>query len=245
MDSDPQPRYSRILLKLSGEVLAGSAAFGIDPNSIDSVCRQIKGIYDLGLEIAIVIGGGNIFRGLSASEIGMDRVRADGMGMLATVINSLALQDHLENLGVITRVMSAVRIDSFVEPYIRRRAVRHLEKRRVIMLAGGTGNPYFSTDTAAALRASEVNAEVVLKATKVDGVYSDDPLESPDAEFYPRLDYMDVVQKDLKFMDLTAITLCRESGIPIIVFDMYEPDNLKKAVMGEQVGTIISGRDNL
>jgi uridylate kinase len=243
MDSDPQPRYRRILLKLSGEVLAGSASFGIDFDSIDSVCRQIKEVSDLGLEIAVVIGGGNIFRGLGASEIGMDRVRADGMGMLATVINSLALQDHLENLGVHTRVMSAVRIDSFVEPYIRRRAMRHLEKGRVVILAAGTGNPYFSTDTAAALRASEVDADVVLKATKVDGVYSDDPLKDPDAEFHPRLNYMDVMRKDLKFMDLTAITLCRDSNIPIIVFDMYKSGNLKKVVAGEKVGTLISDSD--
>jgi len=243
MDPDPQPKYHRILLKLSGEVLAGSEASGIKTDLIDSVCDQIREVYELGLEIAIVIGGGNIFRGLNASEMKMDRVRADAMGMLATVINSLALQDRLENLGVFTRVMSAVRIDSFAEPYIRRRAVRHMEKRRLVIFAAGTGNPYFSTDTAAALRASEVDAEVILKATKVDGVYSDDPMKNPEATFYPRLTYMDIVQNELRAMDLTAVTLCKDNDIPIVVFNMYKPGNLKKVVMGEKVGTLISGSD--
>lgn len=240
MDSGPHPKYHRIVLKLSGEVLAGPGSFGIDPASIDSISDQIKEIKDLGLEIAVVIGGGNIFRGLSALKTGMDRVSADGMGMLATVINAMALQDRLERLGVFTRVMSATRIDSFAEPYIRRRAIRHLEKGRTVIFAAGIGNPYFSTDSAAALRASEIDADIILKATKVDGVYSDDPAKNPDAAFYPELSYMDVVQKELKVMDLTAITLCKDNKIKIIVFDIYNPNNLKRIVMGEKVGTTIS-----
>lgn len=240
MDPDQQPKYRRILLKLSGEILAGSNSFGIESESLDSVCAHIKEIKDLGPEISIVIGGGNIFRGLHASETGMDRGSADNMGMLATVINAIALQDRFESLGVRTRVMSAVRIESFVEPYIRRRAIRHLEKGRLVILAAGTGNPYFSTDSAAALRASEIGADIILKATKVDGVYSDDPMKNPNAEFYPRLSYMDVVKKELKVMDLTAITLCKDNNIPIIVFNMYKPGNLKRIVEGEQIGTIIS-----
>jgi len=239
MDSDPQPRYRRILLKLSGEVLAGSKSFGIESESIDSVCYQIKEIKGLGVEIAIVIGGGNIFRGLNASKDGMDRVSADGMGMLATIINSLALQDRLEHVGVPTRVMSAIRVESFAEPYIRRRAIRHLEKGRSVIFAAGTGSPYFSTDTAAALRASEIRAEILLKATKVGGVYSEDPLENPSAFFHPRLSHRDVMQMELRVMDLTAITLCKENQIPIIVFDMFQPGNLKKVVLGEKIGTII------
>jgi uridylate kinase len=227
-------------LKLSGEALVGSQSFGIDLDTIEYICAQIKEIKDLGLEIGIVVGGGNIFRGVAASRTGMDRVTADNMGMLSTVINSLALQDKLEQLGIFTRVMAAVNIESFAEPYIRRRAIRHMEKGRLVILAAGTGNPYFTTDTAAALRAMEVDAEVLLKATRVDGVYSADPEKTPDALFYQRLSYMEVVQNELEVMDLTSVTLCKNNGIPVIVFNINKAGNLKKVVMGEPVGTVIS-----
>jgi len=240
MESDRRPRYHRILLKLSGEALVGSQSFGIDLNTIEYICAEIKEIKDLGLEMGIVVGGGNIFRGVAASRTGMDRVTADNMGMLSTVINSLALQDKLEQLGIFTRVMAAVNIESFAEPYIRRRAIRHMEKGRLVILAAGTGNPYFTTDTAAALRATEVDAEVLLKATRVDGVYSADPEKTPDALFYPRLSYMEVVQKELEVMDLTSVTLCKNNGIPVIVFNINKAGNLKKVVMGEPIGTVIS-----
>jgi uridylate kinase len=240
MDNGRQPKYHRILLKLSGEALVGSKEFGIDIKTIDYICGQIKEIKDLGLEIGIVVGGGNIFRGVAASRTGMDRVTADNMGMLSTVINSLALQDKLEQLGIYTRVMAAVNIQSFAEPYIRRRAIRHMEKGRLVILAAGTGNPYFTTDTAAALRAMEVNAEILMKATKVDGVYSADPMTTSDARFFSRMSYMDVVKEELGVMDLTSITLCKDNHIPVIVFNVNIPGNLKKAVMGEDIGTIIS-----
>ncbi len=240
MESDPQPKYRRILLKLSGEILAGSKSFGIESKSFDYVCSQVKEIAEIGSQIAIVIGGGNIFRGLHAADTGMDRVNADKMGMLATVINAIALRDGLENVGLTARVLSAVRIDAFVEPYTRARAARQLEKGRIVILAAGTGNPFFSTDTAAALRASELQADIIFKATKVDGVYSEDPVKNPDAEYYPELSFMDVVNKDLKVMDLTAVTMCRDNKIPILVFDMHNPGSLKRAAKGEKFGSLIS-----
>jgi uridylate kinase len=241
-DSFPsrRPRYHRILLKLSGEALIGSQPFGIDIKTIEYICNQIKEIKELGLEIGIVVGGGNIFRGLSAAQLNMDRVTADNMGMLSTVINSLALQDKLEQLGIFTRVMTAINIESFAEPYIRRRAIRHVEKGRIVILAAGTGNPYFTTDTAAALRALEIDAEVLIKATRVDGVYSADPNKDSSATFYQRLNYMEVVQRELAVMDLTSITLCKDNKIPIIVFNLNTHGNLKKVVLGEEVGTYIS-----
>lgn len=234
-----KPRYKRILLKLSGESLMGSGKFGIDPATVTQICGQIKRLYDAGIEIGIVIGGGNIFRGLKASESGMDRVTADNMGMMATVINSLAFQDALEQIGIQTRVMSAIRVDTFAEKYIRRRAIRHLEKGRIIILAAGTGNPFFTTDTAASLRAIEIDAEIILKATRVKGVYSADPEKDAEAEFYPEVSYLDVLVKDLKVMDAASIALCRENKLPILVFDLKVPDNLYRAGMGEQVGTLV------
>ena len=233
-------KYQRILLKFSGEALAGGKGFGIDPTVLEDVCAEIQSAKDLGIELGLVFGGGNIFRGLAASEQGMDRIKADYMGMLATVINSLALQERFERLGIQTRVLSAITVGRFVEPFDRRLAEEYLKAGRLVILAAGTGNPFFSTDTAAALRASELNADVVLKATKVNGVFSDDPAENPDAEYFPRLKYLDMVKKNLKVMDLTAVTICRDSEIPIIVFDINKPDNLKKVVMGESIGTIIS-----
>ncbi len=235
-----RPKYHRILLKLSGEALLGSQAFGIDIKTIEYICNEIKETKELGLEIGIVVGGGNIFRGLSAAQIGMDRVTADNMGMLSTVINSLALQDKLEQLGIFTRVMSAVNIESFAEPYIRRRAIRHMEKGRLVILAAGTGNPYFTTDTAAALRAMEIGADILIKATRVDGVYSADPAKDPKAQFLSRLSYMEVVRRELRAMDLTSITLCNDNKIPVIVFNLNKPGNLKKVVLGEEIGTYIS-----
>lgn len=240
MDSDPQLKYRRILLKLSGEVLAGSKSFGIDSEELESLCRRIKTIKDLKVEIALVIGGGNIFRGLKASKNGMDRVNADQMGMLATIINSIALQEKFEKLGVPARALSAIPVGGFLETYSRQLAEKYLAEGKLVILAAGTGNPFFSTDSAAALRAGELGADVILKATKVDGVFSDDPVKCPDARHYPELEYLDLVRDNLKVMDLTAVTLCRDNGIPIIVFDMNRPDNLKKAVLGEPVGTIIS-----
>jgi uridylate kinase len=241
MDTDgSKPVYKRILLKISGEALMGSREFGIDSATIETICRQIKEIKELGLEIGIVVGGGNIFRGLNAPAQGMDRVTGDNMGMLATVINSLAMMDTLENMGIFTRVMSAVKIEAFAEPYIRRRAVRHMEKGRLVIFAAGTGNPYFSTDTAASLRAMEVGAEVLIKATNVDGVYSADPKKHADAVFYPQLKYMDVLTKELKVIDSTAISLLKDNRIPVRVIDLNTPGNLKKVVLGEEVGTLIS-----
>jgi uridylate kinase len=231
------PVFKRILLKLSGEMLAGEQSMGIEPSVIQRVASEIHEVAALGVEVAIVIGGGNIFRGLAGASRGMDRAHADYMGMLATVINALALQDALEQGGCFTRVMSAIELHQVAEPYIRRRAIRHLEKGRVVIFAAGTGNPYFSTDTAAALRAAEIHAEVILKATKVDGVYDADPKLDPTATRYERLTYDQAIQRNLRFMDQTAIALCRENAIPIVVFDMTAPGTLRKVVSGEKVGT--------
>jgi uridylate kinase len=239
MGDEPHPIFNRILLKLSGEALVGPGSFGIDYATIEAICKQIKDVRDLGVEIAIVVGGGNIFRGLEISKTGMDRVTADNMGMLSTVINALALQDNLERMDVFTRVMSAISIESFAEQYIRRRAIRHMEKGRVVIFAAGTGNPYFSTDTAAALRAKEIQADVLLKATNVDGVFDADPHENPDAEFIPKLSFMEVVKRELRVMDLTAITLCKDNDTPVIIFNLNEPGNLKKVVLGGKVGSIV------
>ncbi len=235
-----KPRYQRILLKLSGEALAGEQKFGILPEVIQEIAAQVEEVHKLGVEVAIVIGGGNIFRGLAASSKGMDRAHADYMGMLATVINALALQDILERRGVITRVQSAIGMQQLAEPYIRRRAMRHLEKGRVLIFAGGTGNPYFSTDTAAALRAAEIHAGVILKATKVDGVYDADPKTTPGAKRFERLSYSDALSRGLKVMDSTAIALCMENNLPIVVFDLATSGNIRRVVMGEPVGTLVS-----
>jgi len=234
--------YKRILLKLSGEALMGSQGHGIDLTVIDKIASEIKEVAGNGIEIAIVIGGGNIFRGLSAAAKGMERASADYMGMLATVLNALALQNTLENKGVATRVQSAIEMRELAETYIRRRAVRHLEKKRVVIFAAGTGNPYFTTDTAAALRAMEIGAEVIMKATKVDGVYSADPVKDPTAVKYDRLSYLDVLQRNLKVMDATAISLCMDNNLPIIVFNLNVPGNIKKIVAGEPLGTLVTGR---
>jgi uridylate kinase len=230
-------RYQRILLKLSGEILAGAAGHGIDETVIDGLAGEIRDVHALGVQIGIVLGGGNIFRGLAASARGMDRVGADYMGMLATVINSLALQHYLEKRGVYTRVMSAIEMARVCEPYIRRRAVRHLEKNRVVILAAGTGNPYFTTDTAAALRAIETGADVILKATRVDGIYSGDPLKDPAATFFPRISYLDILNRGLKVMDSTAISLCMDNRLPLVVFNVGVRGNLLKVAQGEAVGT--------
>ena len=236
-------KYRRILLKLSGEALAGEQGYGIDPDVINGIAAEIKEVSALGVEIAVVIGGGNIFRGLAASSKGMDRANADYMGMLATVMNSLAMQDALEKQGVVTRVQSAIDMQQIAEPYIRRRAVRHLEKGRVVIFSAGTGNPYFTTDTAASLRAMEINAEVILKATKVDGVYSADPQKDKNAVKLSSLTYLEVLQKGLQVMDATATSLCMDNNLPMIIFDMTQRDNIKKVVLGEKIGTIVKGDD--
>ena len=241
MESGSVKKYKRILLKLSGEVFKGERSYGIDPAIVDNIAAQIKDLFDIGTEIGVVIGGGNIFRGLSEGAKGMDRTSADHMGMLATVMNSLALQDLLEKRDVPTRVQSAIQIHQVAEPYIRRRAIRHLEKKRVVIFAAGTGNPFFSTDTAAALRANEINAEVILKATKVDGVYDSDPVKNPGAKRFEELTYREVIEKNLKVMDLTAITLCMDNNLPIIVFDLNKTGNIFKVVTGESTGTYIRG----
>ncbi len=233
--------YKRILLKLSGEVFSGTQDFGISHDVMSNIAQDLKAVYDLGTEIGIVIGGGNIFRGVSENSRRMDRVSADYMGMLATVINSLALQDYLEKRGVQTRVLSAIEMRQVAEPFIRRRATRHLEKGRLVLFAAGTGNPFFTTDTAAALRAIEMNAEVILKATKVDGVYDKDPLLHPQAQKFDHITYQDVIAKNLKVMDLTAITLCMDNNLPIIVFNLTRPGNIKQVVQGKQIGTLIRG----
>jgi uridylate kinase len=232
-------RYQRILLKLSGELLAGNAGHGIDEQVIHELADEIREVHDLGVQVGIVTGGGNIFRGLAASTRGMDRVGADYMGMLATVINSLALQHALEKRGVYTRVMSAIEMARVCEPYIRRRAVRHLEKGRIVVLAAGTGNPYFTTDTAAALRAIEVGADVILKATKVDGVFSGDPMKDPAATFFPSISYLDILNRGLKVMDSTAISLCMDNRLPLVVFNVGVRGNLMRVVNGEPVGTTV------
>ena len=233
------PFYKKILLKLSGEALMGDQEFGISSDVIASYAKQIKEIVDLGVEVSIVIGGGNIFRGLSGAAQGVDRVTGDHMGMLATVINSLALQNSIEKLGVPTRVQTAIEMPKIAEPFIKRRAQRHLEKGRVVIFGAGTGNPYFTTDTAAALRAIEMETDVVIKATKVDGIYDKDPIKYPDAKKYETVTYNEVLAKDLKVMDATAISLCRENKLPIIVFNSLIEGNLKKVVMGEHIGTIV------
>lgn len=236
-----QPRYKRILLKLSGEALAGKLGYGIDPDVIRAIAVEIRGVVDLGVQVAIVIGGGNIFRGIAASSMGMDRASADYMGMLATVMNSLALQDALEKAGVMTRVQSAIEMQEIAEPYIRRRAVRHLEKGRVVIFGAGTGNPFFTTDTAASLRAIEIGAEIILKATKVDGVYSSDPTKDKDAVKYEQLTYLDVLKQGLQVMDSTATSLCMDNDLPILVFNLTASGNIERVVCGEQIGTIVKG----
>lgn len=238
--SKSKNKYKRILLKLSGEAFMGDQNYGIDPKVIERIAGEVKEVVQMGVEVALVIGGGNIFRGISGASSGMDRASADYMGMLATVMNSLALQDHLEKAGIYTRVMAALRMEAVAEPYIRRRAIRHLEKGRVVIFAAGTGNPYFTTDTAASLRAMEIEADAVLKATRVDGVYNKDPLKHKDATKFGHLTYLDVLQKGLQVMDATAISLCMDHHLPIVVFDMNRPGNIKRVVAGESIGTIVS-----
>ncbi len=234
-------KYKRIMLKISGEALAGEQGFGISPGMLSFLASEIQEVHALGLQIAVVVGGGNIFRGITAGAGGMDRSSADYIGMLATVINGLALQDALERVGIDTRVQTAIEMREVAEPFIRRRAIRHLEKGRIVILVGGTGNPYFSTDTAAALRAMEVNAEVVFKATKVDGVYTADPLRDPSAKKFDELSYIEVLNRQLKVMDSTAISLCMDNLVPIVVFNLREPGILRQLVFGEKVGTIVRG----
>jgi uridylate kinase len=239
-DPLPTPTYRRILVKLSGEALMGEKPYGIDPAVTTRIAKDIGELQELGVQTAIVIGGGNIFRGLAASTRGMDRATGDYMGMLATVINALALQDALEQQGIVTRVMSAIEMRAVAEPFIRRRAVRHLEKGRALVFAAGTGNPYFTTDTAAALRAMEIKADVIMKATKVDGIYSADPMKNPDARRYDRISYLEVLEQRLEVMDATAISLCMDNRLPILVFDLQTPGNLRRAVLGEPVGSTVT-----
>ena len=236
-------RYRRIVLKVSGEALLGRRTYGVDPEMCSFIAQQVGEVHRLGVEVAVVVGGGNIFRGLAASAKGMERATADYIGMLATVMNALALQDALEKAEVPTRVLSAIAMNEVAEPYIRRRAMRHLEKGRVVILAAGTGNPYFTTDTAAALRAVEIGAEVLLKATKVDGVYDDDPLTNPKATRHDRLDYAQMLKDRLQVIDSTAVTLCMENDLPIVVFDLNAPGHIRAAAMGEPIGTLIDGGD--
>jgi uridylate kinase len=235
----PEPRYQRVLLKLSGEALMGSQPFGIDPQVVTRMASEVREVHELGVQMGIVIGGGNIFRGLAASERGFDRVSADHMGMLATVINALAVQDALENMEVHTRVLSAIEMRQVAEPYIKRRAMRHLEKGRVVIFGAGTGNPYFSTDTTAALRAMEIKADIIMKATKVDGIYDADPVKVPDAERFRRISYIDVLTRGLKVMDTTAISMCMDNQMPIVVFNILEPGNIKRVILGEDIGSIV------
>lgn len=241
--SESKPAYSRVLLKLSGEALMGEQAYGIDPKVATQIATDIGEIQQLGVQVGVVIGGGNIFRGLAASARGMDRATGDYMGMLATVINALALQDALEKIGVTTRVATAIEMRAVAEPFIRRKAVRHLEKGRVVVLAAGTGNPYFTTDTAAALRAMEMRAEVILKGTKVDGIYTADPMIDKTATRYETISYLQVIGQGLKVMDSTAITLCMDNKLPIVVFNLRKPGNLRRVIMGESVGTTVSTTD--
>jgi uridylate kinase len=236
-----RPAYRRIVLKLSGEALAGDQGYGIDPDVLGRIAREIRAVTDLGVQVAIVIGGGNIFRGIAASAGGMDRATADYMGMLATVINALALQDALEKAGLQTRVLSAIEMRAMAEPYIRRRAIRHLEKGRIVIFAAGTGNPFFTTDTAGALRAVEIGADVIIKATKVDGIYSADPRKDAGAERLTRISYIDVLNRGLHVMDTTAISLCMENDLPIVVFDLTTAGNIRRIVLGEPVGSVVSG----
>lgn len=232
-------KYRRILLKLSGEALAGDTKLSISLPTIEQIANDVKSAYDMGVQIGVVIGGGNIFRGVAASANGMDRASSDYMGMLATCINALALQDAFEKLGMPTRVQSAIEMAEIAEPYIRRRAIRHLEKNRIVVFAAGTGNPYFTTDTAAALRAMEINADVIMKATKVDGIYDKDPVTNPDAVKFDKISYMDVLQKELKVMDSTAISLCKDNRLPIITFNLGKQGNVARVVSGESIGTIV------
>jgi uridylate kinase len=236
-----RPSYTRVLLKLSGESLAGEQGYGIDPQTITTIAREIREVVEQGVQLALVIGGGNIFRGLAASSKGMDRSSADYMGMLATMINSLAMQDALEKVGVATRVQSAIAMQEVAEPYIRRRAMRHLEKGRVVIFGAGTGNPYFTTDTAASLRAMEINAQVILKGTKVDGVYTADPKKDPSAVKLPKLTYIDVLKRGLQVMDATATSLCMDNKLPIIIFDLTTEGNIRKVINGEEIGTLVQG----
>ncbi len=235
-----EPIYSRVLLKLSGEILSGENGFGIDPGKATFLAKEIKSIHNLGVGIGLIIGAGNIFRGLQASDQGMDRVTGDYLGMLATIMNAISVQDALEQEGCETRTLSAINITQIAEPYIRRRALRHLEKGRIVIVSGGTGNPFFTTDSAAALRAKELNAEIVIKGTKVDGIYNEDPVKNPDATKYDQLSYDKVLQDDLRVMDLTAITLCKENKIPIQVFNIRESGALKEFILGGKIGTVVS-----
>ena len=239
-----EPVYKRILVKLSGEALMGRQGLGIDPAVVSTVADELREVRAHGVQVAVVVGGGNIFRGLSASARGMDRVTADYMGMLATVINALALQDYLERKGVPTRVLTAIKMEAVAEPFIRRRAIRHLEKGRVVIFAAGTGSPFFTTDTTAALRAVEIEAEIILKATKVDGVYDADPMKHENAAMFDTISYMEVVKRGLKVMDATAVTLCMDNKLPIVVFNLNKPGNLLRVVLGEKVGTKVSGESN-
>jgi uridylate kinase len=232
--------FKRILLKLSGEALAGDKGFGVETTRIHAIAGEIKEVHELGVEIALVVGGGNFFRGVAEQARDMDRVSADHMGMLATVINSLALQDALEKQGVFTRVQSAIEMNQVAEPFIRRRAIRHLEKKRIVIFAGGTGNPYFSTDTAASLRAMEIKADAILKATKVDGIYDADPMVVKDAKKFTQISYMDVLKQGLKVMDSTAISLCKDNNLPIIVFNLNQRGNIRRVVTGEKIGSLVS-----
>ena len=236
------PKYRRILFKISGETLAGVKKFGLDPDTLKAIAREIKTVVDLKVQVGVVMGGGNIFRGLEASTQGIERAVADYMGMLATVINSLALQDALEKIGIPTRVMSAITMNEVAEPYIRRRAIRHLEKGRVLIFGAGTGSPFFTTDTAAALRATEIGAAAILKGTKVDGIYDQDPVRHPEARKFPRLTYFEVIEKSLRVMDTTAVTMAMEQNIPIIVFKLLQRGNMKKVVLGREVGTVVEKR---
>lgn len=238
--STPKAAYKRVLFKISGEILSGGDESGISRDRIDGIAAEIKSIHDLGVQVGLVIGGGNIFRGLAGAAAGMDRVNADHMGMLATVINGLAMQDALERQGLFTRVMSAIKMEEISEPYIRRRAIRHLEKNRVVIMVAGTGNPYFTTDTAAALRAVEIGAEAIIKGTKVDGVYTSDPMKDATATRFERLTYMDVLKKGLRVMDTTAISLAMENSVPVLVFNLNVPGNLRRLVLGEAIGTVVA-----
>ena len=234
------PKYKRILLKLSGESLMGENSFGLDPDVIAHYAGDIKTIVQLGVQVAVVIGGGNIYRGMNEAETGIERAHGDYMGMLATVINGMALQAGLEKMGVFTRLQSAIKMEQIAEPYIRRRAIRHLEKGRVVIFGAGTGNPYFTTDTAGSLRAIEIKADVILKGTRVDGIYSADPEKDPKATKYEKITYQECLSKNLRVMDMTAFTLCMENNLPIVVFDMNKPENLRRVVSGEKVGTLVS-----
>ncbi|MCI0348607.1 MAG: UMP kinase [Acidobacteriales bacterium] len=235
-----QPVFKRVLLKLSGEALAAGQGFGVDPNRVHEIAAELKEVYDLGVQIAIVVGGGNFFRGVAEQAREMDRVSADHMGMLATVINALALQDALEKQGVYTRVMSAIEMNQVAEPFIRRRAIRHLEKKRLVIFAAGTGSPYFSTDSAASLRAMEIKADAILKATKVDGIYDADPMIVKDAKMFDQISYLEILKRGLKVMDATAISLCRDNNLPIVIFNLNKHGNIRRVITGEKVGSLVS-----